>query len=104
MDGGSASLTVTVKLQLATLPELSVALHVTVVVPTGKVDPLSGLHTTLAAPQLSLADGVGEVTTALHWPWSLFTTMFTGQAMLGGSISLTVTVDAQVALLHAASL
>jgi len=52
-------LTVTVKLQLETLPELSVAVQVTVVVPTGKDDPLTGLHSTLAAPQLSLADGVG---------------------------------------------
>ena len=39
-------LTVTVKLQLVELPQPSVAVQVTVLVPTGKVLPLGGLHTT----------------------------------------------------------
>ena len=33
----------------------SVAVHVTVVVPTGKVDPLAGTHTIVAPGQLSEA-------------------------------------------------
>ena len=37
-------LTVTVKLQLVTWPQLLVAVHVTVVTPTGKVLPLGGVQ------------------------------------------------------------
>ncbi len=60
IDGGSASLTVTVKLQLETLPELSVAVQVTVVVPTGKIDPGCGLQTTVGlGSQLSKTTGAG---------------------------------------------
>ena len=40
MAGSSLSVTVTVKLQLAVLPEASVTRKVLVVTPTGKVEPL----------------------------------------------------------------
>ena len=46
---------VTVKLQVAVLPDASVAVHVTVVVPTGKHVPEGGLHTTVTPGQLSVA-------------------------------------------------
>ena len=36
---------------------LSLAVHVTVVTPLTKIDPLAGLHTTVALPQLSVAVG-----------------------------------------------
>ena len=52
------SLTVTVKLHEPVLPDASVAVQVTVVVPTGKLDPEAGAHTTVALPQLSLPVGV----------------------------------------------
>jgi hypothetical protein len=52
------SLTVTVKLQEPLLPEVSVAVQVTVVVPFGKVEPEVGLQATVAPGQLSLAVGV----------------------------------------------
>ena len=42
ITGGSTSFTVTVNEQVAVLPEPSVALAVTVVVPTGKKDPDAG--------------------------------------------------------------
>ena len=52
------SLTVTVKVHEPVLPDESVAVHVTVVVPTGKPDPEAGTQTTVALPQLSLPVGV----------------------------------------------
>jgi hypothetical protein len=54
-----ASKTEIVKLQLAVLPEASVAVQVTVVVPSGKLDPEAGEQTGVTAGQLSLAEGGG---------------------------------------------
>jgi hypothetical protein len=85
---------VTVKLQEAVLPEVSVAVQVTVVVPCGKVDPDGGLQTTVATPQLSVATGA-KVTTAGHAAF----VMFAGHVMVGFSVSLTVTVKLHVAVL-----
>ena len=42
----------------ATLPDVSVAVQVTVVVPAGKHDPEGGLHTVVTPGQLSVATGV----------------------------------------------
>ena len=54
----------TVKVQFAVFPEASVAVHVTVVVPTGNVDPLGGTHEAVTPGQLSLGVGVVYVTGA----------------------------------------
>jgi len=51
--------TVTVKLQLAVLADISVAMQVTVVVPRGKVEPEGGLHAVDTPGQLSAAVGGG---------------------------------------------
>ena len=58
--GASVSLTVTVNEQvLSGLSGLvSLAVQFTVVVPAGKTEPLAGLHTMLALPQLSDAVAV----------------------------------------------
>ena len=65
--GACVSLTVTVKEQLAELPEASLTLHVTVVAPFGKVEPDDGLHTGVPTPgQLSVAVAFEYVTTAEH--------------------------------------
>ena len=48
-------LTVTVKLQTAVLPEASLAVQVTVVVPHGKVLPEGGTQLKLARPHASVA-------------------------------------------------
>ena len=48
---------VTAKLQVAVLPEVSVAVQVTVVVPIGKQLPEAGEHTTVAPGQLSVTTG-----------------------------------------------
>ena len=55
MLGCSASLTVTVKLQLLVLPTASVAVQLTVVVPFANVLPLVGLQLKLTPGQLSVA-------------------------------------------------
>lgn len=57
--------TLTVKLQLAVLPDVSVAVQVTVVVPAGKVEPDGGLQTAVAPGQLSKTVGAGKVTAVL---------------------------------------
>jgi hypothetical protein len=64
--GPVVSATVTAKEQEAELSAVSVAVQVTVVVPSAKVDPDAGTQTTEAVPQLSAAEGVVKVTTAEH--------------------------------------
>ena len=56
-------ITVTVNEQLAVRAEASVAVQVTVVVPSWKVEPEAGTQLTETPGQLSLAVGAGYVTT-----------------------------------------
>ena len=51
-------MTVTVKLHVPVLPEVSVAVQLTVVVPTGKLVPLTGLQAMVEPGQLSVAVAV----------------------------------------------
>jgi len=77
-------LTVTVNEQLVdVLPEASVAVQLTEVVPTGNVDPEAGTQVTVAPGQLSIAVAV-KFTTAEHWPAVLPTVIFAGQVTVGG--------------------
>ena len=57
ITGICASVTVTVNWQVDVLPAASVALHLTVVVPSGKADPLAGPDTkaVVTPGQLSVA-------------------------------------------------
>jgi hypothetical protein len=81
--GGCVSLTVTVNEHIAGLFEASVAVHITVVTPFWKIDPLAGAHTIeqptcrfglcpglvppeLQGGQLSVTVGSANVTTAVH--------------------------------------
>ena len=57
--GACVSFTVTVKVQVAVLPTASVAVDVTVVVPTGKKLPEAGTLAIVTPGQLSLAVGAG---------------------------------------------
>jgi hypothetical protein len=60
IDGGCVSLTVTVNEHVAVLPEASVTVQVTVVVPTAKVEPDAGEQIGDPTPgQLSLTVGAG---------------------------------------------
>ena len=68
ITGFCVSVIVTVKVQLLVLPLGSVAVLVTVVVPSGKVVPLAMLLTTLVTLQLSVALTVKVTLLRLHWP------------------------------------
>ncbi len=57
MTGDSLSVTVTVKDDVVVLPTASMAVYVTVVVPTAKVSPLSWVEVNESTPQLSAAVG-----------------------------------------------
>ena len=56
--GACVSCTVTEKLHVPVFAAASVAVHVTVVVPTGTVEPEAGTQLTVAPGQLSDAVGV----------------------------------------------
>ena len=76
------SLTVTVKAQVEVLPCASVAVLVTVVVPTGKLLPLAGLLLTVTPGQLSVALTV-KFTVLLQSPGAAFTVRFAGHVKTG---------------------
>src|SRR6266481_5400968 len=102
ITGGCASFTVTVKLHVALLPLASVAVLVTVVVPTGKLLPLAGLLDIVTPGQLSVAVTT-KVTLLAHVPCAALTTRLLEQVITGGCASFTVTVKLHVALLPCAS-
>jgi len=96
--------TVTVKLQLAVFPEVSVAVEFTVVVPTEKTEPEAGVLTTVTPGQLSVAVTVKFTTIDVAVEFSgRKTVIFAGQVIVGGVVSFTVNVVVQVLLLLAAS-
>jgi len=87
--------TVTTKLHCAWFPQASTAVHVTVVLPTGKVVPEGGVHARVRGPlQLSVACE-SNVTTG----WSQPTVMFPGHVITGGVVSTTVMCWMQVEVL-----
>src|SRR5439155_8240569 len=102
MLGDWLSLTVTVKLQLELLPDVSVAVHTTLVVPLGKLDPDAGTHTIEPPRQLSVKLAK-KLTLLEHRPGAVLTLMLLGQLGTGRSVSLTVTVKLQLELLPDAS-
>jgi hypothetical protein len=75
--GSTVSLTVTVKLQLAAPPFPE---QVTVVMPTGNVEPDAGVQTTSPHESPSV-EGCEYVTAAVHWPAS------TGRVISGPQVS-----------------
>ena len=93
------SVTVTVCPQVAVFPFTSVTVHVIVFTPTGI--KAGALFTTEAMPQLSSVTGVPRLAPlAPHWPLVAFTDAGSGQAMVGGWLSVTVTLKLQVATAH----
>ena len=76
--------TVTVKLQVAVLFDVSVAVQVTVVVPTAKQDPDGGLQPTVTPGQLSLAVAVKAVAAHGELMVAVFRLMLAGQVIDGG--------------------
>ena len=77
------SVTVTVKVQLLVFPLASVAVFVTVVVPTGNVLPLTTLLTRLVTPQLSVALTKNVTLLRLQRPASAVNTRLPGQVIAG---------------------
>src|SRR5262245_49231188 len=91
------SQTVTLKLHEAVAPPESVAVQVTVVVPSGKAEPEGGLHTTVTPGQLSVTIGSGKLTTAVMLPGvGAITSRSGGQVMTGGGLLATVVVEAEL--------
>jgi len=78
MTGASLSVTVTLKLHVTVLPDVSAAVQVTVVWPFGKAKPDAGAHVTVTPGQLSLAVGDVKDVTAAHVPGSVFFAMSPG--------------------------
>jgi hypothetical protein len=100
--GASVSVMVTVKAHVAVLPEASVAVQVTVVVPTAKQVPEAGEQLTVTPGQLSVAVAT-NVSTEQHIPGSVVPVMGLGHVTVGASVSLTVTVKVHMPTLPAAS-
>jgi hypothetical protein len=93
--GAVVSFTVTVKdFGVAGLPAASVAVHVTVVVPSGNCEPDEGVHAgiteTLVAPEPSVAVAAYETETDV--PLAIDWVMFAGTVIVGGVLSSIVTV------------
>jgi len=83
ITGNWPSLTVTVNEQVELLPQASVAVAVTVVVPRANTDPDAGRVVMVTAPpQLSVAFTV-KFTTALQEPIGELTVMLAGQVITG---------------------
>ena len=86
-------MTLNVNEQVAEFPELSKAVQVTVVTPTGKVDPEGGVQATVMPEQLSLAVGAGKLPVALVASAGAVVVWLAGQVIVGGCVSFTVTVN-----------
>ncbi len=104
MVGFSLSVTMTSKEQLARVSAASVTIKVLVVVPMGNVAPEASPAdwVTVCPGQLS-EDVMEKVTAAPQTPGSLLTVIFAGQAMVGFSLSVTMTSKEHLAVLPDAS-
>ncbi len=86
------------------MPEVSVAVQVTVVVPAANAEPEGGTQTTDTPGQLSAETGAAKLTATLKSPaLTVLVMMLAGQAIVGNCVSTTVTAKAQLDLLLTAS-
>jgi hypothetical protein len=90
--GPVVSCTVTVKLPVDVLPCVSLAEHVTVVVPIGNAEPDAGVHVTGRGPSMASVAVAVNVATAPA-PLVASTTRFAGSVSAGPAASVTVTVN-----------
>src|SRR5437870_86180 len=96
--------TLTKNVQELVLPAASVAVQMTGVVPTTKLEPDSGLHTNVGVEQLSLVAGAAKLTTTVLVAGGAVVEMFDGQLMSnGGCVSFTMKTVEQVLVLPAVS-
>jgi hypothetical protein len=92
MAGGCMSLIVTVNEQLAGLPDASLTVQLTVVVPFGKAVPDGGEQDGEPTPeQLSDTVGAAYITTAVQALASVAFIIAAGQVIEGGVVSLALT-------------
>jgi hypothetical protein len=90
--GASMSCTITLKVLVLLLPDESMAVQDTVLVPTSKVEPLTGEHTTVTfVSQLSVAVAVKVTLLLEHWPVSALPMMSGGTLIAGACVSFTIT-------------
>jgi hypothetical protein len=89
--GAWLSVTITLKVQVDVLPQPSVAVATTAVVPTAKKLPEARVVVTVAPEQLSVAVTL-NVTFAPHWPGAAVTQGLAGQVITGAKLSITVIV------------
>ena len=94
--GACVSCTVTVNEHVDVLFEASVAVHVTVEVPIGNSDPVTGEHTTVVPGQLSDVVGSANFTVAPQTFASFGTVTFAGHVITGAVVSVTVIVNVHV--------
>jgi hypothetical protein len=96
-------LTAIMKDLLAPFPALSRAEHVTVVVPTAKLEPETWSQVTGSVPSTTSVAEVVNGTGAVDEPPAACTVMSAGTESAGGVVSLTVTANASLVLFPAAS-
>ena len=95
ISGASLSLTTIVNAQFSLLFALSVAVHVTGVLPIGNVSPDVASHVTLAfESHVSVADGIANVTDAPA-VLVLSTVISEGQVSVGNVVSSTIIENEQ---------
>ena len=90
-------------MQRLLLPDESIAMFVTTVVPTGKVDPDGGVEVIVTFVQLSTALTLNNTLLRDSWPASAQKARLFGQMICGTSLSRIVTVKVQTLELPKAS-
>jgi hypothetical protein len=100
--GPVVSTTVTVNDAARLLPRASIAVHVTVVVPSGNVDPLTGVQVTGTSPSTASVAEEVKLNAAPVAPVAS-TLAFAGTVTFGAVVSVTVTVKEAARLLPRAS-
>src|SRR5579862_8622883 len=94
--GGCVSCTVTVKPHVLTLPQASVAVQLTSVVPSANVLPAAGEHATVGFGVHTSDEPTVKFTTALQAFASVPCVIFAGQLIAGGVVSTTSMVCVQL--------
>src|SRR5437899_696269 len=89
--GGSVSMVVTVNVQFVLWPQLSVAMQLTMLIPTPNVLPEGGLQLAKAPPHPLLLVTTYVTLLLEHWPGSVAATILSGQFMDSDSVGTIVT-------------
>ena len=91
MVGAALTTIVTVKAHEAVLPDVSMAVQVTVVAPSGNGAPDAGLHDTVTDSYMSVALALGNVTAVSDCPLTGGACTLAGHVMVGGTLLATMT-------------